>query len=126
MSDDSTKPTEVTPETAVEKPEEAAVKLSPDEAQAWLEKSEKFVKLVAENLRYGNWTKRFVTIGGVAFLAFNPMSAGKVAEVFGVRELPKWYLTAFWGGMGGLAIGAVGAAVVTLPKRTLEDRKSVV
>ena len=53
MSDDSTKPTEVTPDTAVVKPEaeESAVKLSPDEAQAWLEKSEKFVKLVAENLR---------------------------------------------------------------------------
>ena len=51
MSDDSTKPTEVTPAVvAVVKPEveEAAVKLSPDEAQAWLEKSEKFVKLVAE------------------------------------------------------------------------------
>ena len=67
MSDDSTKPTEVTPDTAVVavvKPEaeESAVKLSPDEAQAWLEKSEKFVKLVAENLRYGSLTKRFVTI----------------------------------------------------------------
>ena len=61
-----------------------------------------------------------MTIGGVAFLAFNPMIAGKVAEMIGVRELPKWYLTAFWGGMGGLAIGAVGAAIVTLPKRTLE------
>ena len=70
------------------------------------------MKLVAENLRYGSLTKRFVTIGGVAFLAFNPMIAGKVAEVFGVRELQKWYLTAFWGGMGGLAIGAVGAAIV--------------
>ena len=115
MSDDSTKPTEVMPAVvAVVKPEveEPAVKLSPDEAQAWLEKSEKFVKLVAENLRYGSLTKRFVTIGGVVFLAFNPMIAGKVAEVFGVRELPKWYLTAFWGGMGGLAIGAVGAAIV--------------
>lgn len=62
MSDESTKLTEVTPETAVTKPEEPAVKLSPDEAQAWLEKSEKFVKLVAENLRYGSLTKRFVTI----------------------------------------------------------------
>ena len=110
MSDDSTKPTEITPAVvAVVKPEveELAVKLSPDEVQAWLEKSEKFVKLVAENLRYGSLTKRFVTTGGVAFLAFNPMSARKVAEVFGVRELPKWYLTAFWGEMGGLAIGAV-------------------
>ena len=125
MSDDSTKPTEVTPDTAVVavvKPEaeESAVKLSPDEAQAWLEKSEKFVKLVAENLRYGSLTKRFVTIGGVAFLAFNPMSAGKVAEVFGVRELPKWYVPAFGLGMGGILVGAVGAAIVTLPKRTLE------
>ena len=67
ISDDSTKPTEVTPDTAVVavvKPEaeESAVKLSPDEAQAWLEKSEKFVKLVAENLRCGSLTKRFVTI----------------------------------------------------------------
>ena len=55
MSDDSTKPTEVTPAVvAVVKPEveELAVKLSPDEAQAWLEKSEKFVKLVVGNLRY--------------------------------------------------------------------------
>ena len=67
MSDDSTKPTKVTPETAVVKPEEPAVKLSPDEAQAWLEKSEKLVKLVAENLRYGSWTKRFVTIADPAF-----------------------------------------------------------
>jgi hypothetical protein len=121
MSDDSTKPAEVTPEAAavVVKPEEPAVKVSPEEAQAWLEKSVQFVKLVAENLRYGNWTTRFVTIGGATFLALNPMSVGKVAEVFGVRELPKWYLTAFWGGMGGLAIGAVGAAIVTLPKRVL-------
>jgi hypothetical protein len=62
---------------------------SPETAQAWLEKSDRFVKLVAENLRYGSWTKRFVTIGGATFLVFNPMSVGKVAEFFGVRELSK-------------------------------------
>jgi len=64
MSDDSTKPTEVMPDTAVvavvkSEAEESTVKLSPDEAQAWLEKSEKFV---AENLRCGSLTKRFATI----------------------------------------------------------------
>ena len=55
MSDDSTKPAEVTPEAAavVMKPEEPAVKVSPEEAQAWLEKSERFAKLVVENLPYG-------------------------------------------------------------------------
>jgi tetratricopeptide (TPR) repeat protein len=88
--------------------------------QSWLERSERFAKLVAENLRYGSWTKRFVTLGGVAFVVLNPISAGKVTENFGVRELPKWYVPTFWMGMGGLAIAAVGAAVVTLPKRTLE------
>ena len=78
MSDDSTKPAEVTPEAAAAvKPEEPAVKVSPEEAQAWLEKSE-----------------RFVTIGGVALVAFHSMSAGKVAEVFEVRELPKRTLEA--------------------------------
>jgi hypothetical protein len=106
---------EVVPAGAIEP---SSTPPSPETAQAWLEKSERFVKLVAENLRYGSWTKRFVTIGGVAFVAFNPMTAGKVAEVFGVRELPKWYLPAFGVGMGGLAIGAV----VTLPRRTLEHR----
>ena len=101
MSDDSTKPAEVTPEAApvVMKPEEPAVKVSPEEAQAWLEKSERFVKLVAENLRCGSWTKRKVTVGGVTFVALNPMSAGKVAEGFGVRELQKGYGTVFWGGI---------------------------
>ncbi len=101
---------------------------SPENAQAWLEKSERFVKLVAENLRYGSWTKRFVTIGGVAFVAFNPMSAGKAAEFFGVRELPKEYTSAFWLGMGAIGVGAVGTAIVTLPKRTLvamPDRQAI-
>ncbi len=76
MSDDSTKPTEVTPETAVEKPEEPAVKLSPDEAQAWLEKLERFVKLVAENLRYGSLTKRFVTIATLLYFTITSHQIG--------------------------------------------------
>ncbi len=130
MSDDSTKPAEVTPEAApvVMKPEAPTVKVSPEEAQAWLEKSERFVKLVAENLRYGSWTKRFVTIGSAAFLALNPMSAGKAAELVGVRELPKEYTSVFWLGMGAIGVGAVGAAIVTLPKRTFEpvpDRQAI-
>ena len=127
MSDESAKPTEVTPnrtDTEERKPEDSspADKLLrlPEETQAWLERSEKFVKLAAENLRYGSWAKRFVTIGGVAFVALNPISAGKAAEFIRVRELPKWCVNAFWMGMGGVAIGAVGAAIVTLPKRTLE------
>lgn len=37
---------------------------------------------------------------------------GKIAELFGMRELSKWYVIAFWDGMGSLAIGAVGAAIV--------------
>ncbi|MBW4419923.1 MAG: hypothetical protein KME13_11940 [Myxacorys californica WJT36-NPBG1] len=128
MSDEPTKPTEITlnrttPEER--KPEDSSpsekLPQSPEEAQDWLEKSEKFVKLVAENLRYGSWSKRFVTIGGVAFLALNPISAQKVGELFfGMRDLPEWYVPAFWMGMGGVTIGAVGAAVVTLPKRILE------
>lgn len=93
---------------------------SPEDAQSWLERSERFAKLVAENLRYGSWTKRFVTLGGFAFVVLNPISAGKVTESFGVRELPRWYVPTFWMGMGRLAIASVGAAVVTLPKRTLE------
>jgi tetratricopeptide (TPR) repeat protein len=129
MTDELTKSTDPTPTVspvpsdkgkAEETSPASSLPQSPEDAQAWLEKSERFVKLVAENLRYGSWSKRFVTIGGVAFLAFNPISAGKVAEFFGVKELPKWYVTAFWTGMGGMAVGSVGAAIVTLPKRTLE------
>ena len=125
MSDESTTPTEE-PKSIVPqppKPEEDPVNTftqSIEKTEAGFEKAEKFVKLVAENLRYGSWTKRFVTIGGVAFLAFNPFTVGKIGEVFGVRELPQWYWTSFYGGMGGIAVGAVGAAIVTLPKRTLE------
>ena len=33
---------------------------------------------------------------------------------------PDTAVVKLWGGMGGLAIGAVGAAIVTLPKRMLE------
>lgn len=51
---------------------------------------EGFVKLVAENLRYGSWTKRLTTIAAVGAVALNPISAGKVVEAFGVKELPKW------------------------------------
>jgi tetratricopeptide (TPR) repeat protein len=137
MTNDSTKPTAQTPPAQTppaqtppatpapeRKPEEASslnpLPQSPEDAQAWLEKSERFVKLVAENLRYGSWSKRFVTVGVVAFVGLNPLSAGKVAEFFGLRELPKWYGTAFGMGMGGIAIASVGAAIVTLPKRTLE------
>ena len=108
--------------------EPSGIPPSPENAQAWLEKSERFVKLVAENLRYGSWTKRFVTVGGVAFLAFNPMTVGKAAEFVGVRELPKEYTSAFWLGMGAIGVSAVGAAIVTLPKRTLEampDRQAI-
>lgn len=83
--------------------------------------SERFVKLVAETLRYGSWTKRIVTIAGVAFVALNPVTIGKGAEFFGVRELPKEYTTALCFGMGGLGVVAIGGAIVTLPKRTLEQ-----
>lgn len=108
----------VTPSAPIEQP--SGFSPSPENAKAWLKTAEETAKLVAENLRYGSWTKRFVTIGGVAFLAFNPMTVGKAAEFFGVRELPKWYVPAFGLGMGGILVGAVGAAIVTLPKRTLE------
>ena len=113
-------PTPVAPAADAAKPTElSAGKLpqSSEEATQWLEKGERFAKLVAENLRYGSWTKRFVTVGGVAIVALNPVSAGKVGELFGVKELPSWYPTAFALGLGGIAVSAVGAAVVTLPKR---------
>ncbi len=96
MSDESTKPTEESKSIVPQppKPEEDPVNTftqSIEKTEAGFEKAEKFIKLVAENLRYGNWTKRFVTIGWwwVAFLAFNPMTAGKAAELIGIRELPK-------------------------------------
>jgi hypothetical protein len=132
MTDESTQPTAPTapaptspaPIAPERKPEESSSLTphpqSPEDAQAWLEKSERFVKLVAENLRYGSWSKRCVTLGVGAFVGLNPISAGKVAEVLGVRELPNWYGTAFGMGMGGIAIASVGAAISTLPKRTLE------
>ena len=81
MSDESSKPTEETtlivPEVPKpqENPIETATK-SIDNTAAGLEKAEKFAKLVAENLRYGSWTKRFVTIGTVAFVALNPVTVG--------------------------------------------------
>ncbi|MEB3295117.1 MAG: hypothetical protein VKJ24_18320, partial [Synechococcales bacterium] len=111
----------VEPSTPSEKSEAGAIALPDFEAaQSGLEKAERFVKLVAENLRSGDATKRIVTLGGVAFLALNPVTVGKVTEFFGVRELPKEYTTAFWLGMGGFGATAVGAAIVTVPKRTLE------
>ena len=74
MSNESSKPTEETtpiapePPKPPEPPAETLVQAI-EKTEAGLEKAEKFVKLVAENLRYGSWTKRFVTIGGVAFIA---------------------------------------------------------
>jgi tetratricopeptide (TPR) repeat protein len=121
MTVESPKPDETKP-AAEKKPAEAdASKLpqSPEEATQWLEKGEKFAKLVAENLRYGSWTKRFVTIGGVV-IVLNPWIVGKVAEPFGVKELPSWYTSAWVLGLAGIGAGAVGAAVRTLPK----DRSS--
>jgi tetratricopeptide (TPR) repeat protein len=76
-----------------------------------------FVKLVAENLRYGSWTKRLVTIAGVAAVTLHPLSAGKVAEMVGVTELPKRYAMVFWAGLGGLSLGTVALAMATLPKK---------
>ncbi len=110
------------PKTAEPKATEAADSLagaskSTQEANQWFEETDKFVRSVATNLRYGSWTMRFVTIGGAAIVGLNPVSAGKVAELFGVKELPKEYPTAFALGLAGLTVGAVGAAVVTLPKR---------
>ena len=114
MSDESSKPTEETTPIASEPPKPPELPAETlvqaiEKTEAGLEKAEKFVKLVAENLRYGSWTKRFVTIGTVAFVALNPVTVGKVGEFFGVRELPKWYWMAFGGGMGTIAVGAVGA-----------------
>lgn len=82
---------------------------------------ETFVKLVAENLRYGSWTKRFVTVAGVVAVLCNPVSAGTIVETcFGVKALPKWYFTAFWGGLGGLGAGAIVSNLV-LPKPSLPE-----
>ena len=79
---------------------------------------EGFVKLVAENLRYGSWTKRLVTIAGVAAVALNPISASKIAEAFGFEALPKRYVTFFWGSLGTMGVGTVALAVMTLPKKS--------
>lgn len=103
-------------EKASEGSADEAFKL-PDQLQQSIASFERSVKLVAENLRYGSWTKRLATIGGVAFIALNPLAAGKVAETFGVEKLPRWYVTAFWGGLGGLGGLTVVAAAVTLPKK---------
>ncbi len=77
--------------------------------QQAIAESETFVKLVAENLRYGSWTKRFLTVGGIVAVLLNPISVGKMAESMGFKELPKWYTTAFFAGMGGLGVGAIAA-----------------
>lgn len=105
------------------KPAESSSNLpkSAEEAGRWLVESEKFFRLVAENLRYGSWSKRFAIVGGVAFFALNPGSAGKIGEMVGVKEPPSGYPTAFWLGMGGLGVAAVGTAMLTLPKRKPDD-----
>ena len=77
---------------------------------------EGFVKLVAENLRYGSWTRRIATVAGIAVVTLNPISVGKVVETFGEKELPKWYATLFWSSLAGMGLGAVGVAIATLPK----------
>ena len=68
MSDESSKPTEETTLIVPEPPKPPeptaeTVVQAIEKTEAGLEKAEKFAKLVAENLRYGSWTKRFVTIG---------------------------------------------------------------
>ena len=49
-----------------------------------------------EDFRYGSWTKWFVTIGTVAFVAFNPFTVRKV----GAGEFPRLSGITFGGGMG--------------------------
>jgi tetratricopeptide (TPR) repeat protein len=90
---------------------------TPQGWQQWLAESESFVKLVAENLRYGSWTRRLVTVAGIAAVVLNPVSMGKVTEAFGAKALPKGYVALFWTGLGGLGVGTVVIAVATLPKR---------
>ena len=114
-------PPPIAPEPNKAEPTKSTVLLgalpkSPEDATQWLEQADRFVKLVAENLRYGSWTRRFVTIGGVFIVVLNPISAGKVGEIID-KKLPRWYPTAFVLGLAGIAAGAVGAAVITLPKR---------
>lgn len=89
---------------------------SPAELSQWLAEVEKFVKQVAENLRYGSWTKRLIIIGGISIFALNPFSADKVARMLGEKSLPSWYKKAFVWGMSGFGVATLGVAIITLPK----------